>query len=115
MPLCQFLRRLLHRLRVSGHSESSSTDKTQVQTIPRDIAGVGNMGSNAFIGGEGGEGEGPKLHIDPEARRKIGNICGGTGGAGGVGVDVGGKGGVGKGPVISALRRNKALNKQTEA
>ncbi|KAJ6610769.1 hypothetical protein B0H10DRAFT_2058953 [Mycena sp. CBHHK59/15] len=71
--------------------------------------GLGGTGGNARIGGEGGDGEGPKLDMSPEEHWKIGNISGGTGGTGGIGVDVGGKGGTGKAPVISVLRRNRAL------
>ncbi|KAJ7835793.1 hypothetical protein B0H13DRAFT_2107796 [Mycena leptocephala] len=44
------------------------------------------------------KGGGPQIDLDP--RLKFRHISGGTGGAGGVGVDVGGTGGSGEGPVI---------------
>jgi hypothetical protein len=34
------------------------------------------MGGYARIGGEGGEGEGPQLEMDPDERYRIGNISG---------------------------------------
>ncbi|KAJ7133974.1 hypothetical protein C8R43DRAFT_1022106 [Mycena crocata] len=67
--------------------------------------GVGGAGGDAHIGGEGGEGEGPRLDLEYEGRWRIGDISGGTGGTGGMGVDIGGKGGAGRAPMISAVRR----------
>ncbi|KAJ6628405.1 hypothetical protein B0H10DRAFT_1991245 [Mycena sp. CBHHK59/15] len=90
--------------------QSSPPIVTKGQIEMGDITGgLGGTGGNARIGGEGGDGEGPKLDMSPEEHWKIGNISGGTGGTGGIGVDVGGKGGTGKAPVISVLRRNRAL------
>ncbi|KAF8146029.1 hypothetical protein K438DRAFT_1944826 [Mycena galopus ATCC 62051] len=80
-----------------------------VSNVMGDIAGgVGVTGSQGHIGGEGGEGSGPQLNMDPDAHYQIGHVSGGTGGTGGVGVEVGGKGGTGKGPVIS-MRRSRVL------
>ncbi|KAJ6511816.1 hypothetical protein DFH09DRAFT_1197610 [Mycena vulgaris] len=72
------------------------------QTDMGDIAGrLGAAGvSGLDIGGEGGEGNGPKVEISCQT----GNISGGTGGTGGTG-KVGGKGGTGKAPVLK-LGRN---------
>ncbi|KAF7373285.1 hypothetical protein MSAN_00537500 [Mycena sanguinolenta] len=67
--------------------------------------GSGGIGNDGRIGDKGGEGAGPQLHMNPDERWKIGNICGGLGGNGGNGVERGGKGGVGKGPAIK-LRRS---------
>ncbi|KAJ7873100.1 hypothetical protein B0H14DRAFT_2569930 [Mycena olivaceomarginata] len=90
-----------------------------------DVTGeIGGTGGTAHIGGEGGEGGGPQLDLDPNERYRISNVsseylhhdlgsnrclqpAGGTGGIGGVGVEVGGKGGTGMGPVISTLRRGR--------
>ncbi|KAJ7266818.1 hypothetical protein C8J57DRAFT_1329109 [Mycena rebaudengoi] len=69
--------------------------------------GVGDMGDDARIGGQGGDGEGPQLEIAPENNWKIGSISGGAGGPGGKGIEIGGKGGTGKAPVISSLRRSR--------
>ncbi|KAF7373279.1 hypothetical protein MSAN_00536900 [Mycena sanguinolenta] len=71
-----------------------------------DVAGnTGISGGNAYIGGGGGEGEGPQLDMNPDERYKFGKISGGTGGTGGNGVERGGKGGTGKGPLIKMRRR----------
>ncbi|KAF8144984.1 hypothetical protein K438DRAFT_2028935 [Mycena galopus ATCC 62051] len=78
-------------------------------TVMGDITGgVGAVGGPGAVGGEGDEGGGPQLEMDPDKRYQIGNVSGGKGGAGGVGVEVGGKGGTGKGPVIS-MRRSRVL------
>ncbi|KAF7331210.1 hypothetical protein MSAN_02439800 [Mycena sanguinolenta] len=62
---------------------------------------TGIIGSTAYIGGEGGEGAGPQLDVDPDEPRKFRKIAGGTGGNG---VERGGKGGTGKGPLINMRR-----------
>ncbi|KAF7350088.1 hypothetical protein MVEN_01310700 [Mycena venus] len=70
----------LERLRLQ---ESSSYE---AQIVLGDITGgYGGPGGKALMGGEGGDGEGPKLAMDADERFKIGNISGGTGGAGGGG------------------------------
>ncbi|KAJ7932225.1 hypothetical protein B0H13DRAFT_1857062 [Mycena leptocephala] len=111
----------------SQNSDSTDTSNKMsseiaAQMVLGDITGGwGGTGGEARIGGDGGEGEGPKLYIDPDQPRKFRNIsgehllsypsrclhpAGGTGGTGGVGVEVGGTGGTGRGPVISVLRRS---------
>jgi len=65
--------------------------------------GSGGKGEDGHIGGEGGDGEGPRVQMSPGEFSRLGNISGGTGGAGGNGVDgngvdVGGKGATGKAP-----------------
>ena len=94
------------------------------------VGGLGSPGANARIGGQGGDGEGPKLDMKPDERWKVGNISGkylhsyssrclhlvgGTGGSGGIGAEVGGKGGTGKAPVISVLRRSRVLVAEPQA
>ncbi|KAJ7266812.1 hypothetical protein C8J57DRAFT_377509 [Mycena rebaudengoi] len=69
--------------------------------------GVGGMGGDARIGGQGGDGEGPLLEIASEDNWKIRSISGGIGGPGGKGIEIGGKGGTGKAPMISSLRRSR--------
>ncbi|KAJ6595055.1 hypothetical protein DFH09DRAFT_1357814 [Mycena vulgaris] len=71
--------------------------------------GLGGTGGSARIGGEGGDGEGPKLEMGSDERLKTGNISGGTGGAGGVGVEAGGQGGMGGAPVIALSHGNPAF------
>ncbi|KAJ7449999.1 hypothetical protein B0H11DRAFT_2078002 [Mycena galericulata] len=88
---------------------SSQPMKRRPEVGMRDITGgFGGTGAYARFGGEGGEGEGPRLDIEHGENLKFGKISGGTGGAGGAGVEVGGKGGTGKGPVI-VFRRNTIL------
>jgi hypothetical protein len=87
------------------------------------VGGIGGTGSTAHTGGEGGKGQGPRLDLDPNEDYRIGNIsgdhpfcytsccsqaAGGTGGAGGIGIEIGGKGGTGEGPVIINVGRNRS-------
>ncbi|KAF7373280.1 hypothetical protein MSAN_00537000 [Mycena sanguinolenta] len=65
---------------------------------------TGIIGGTAYIGGEGGEGAGPQLDMNPDERCRFGKISGGTGGPGGNGVERGGKGGTGKAPLINMRR-----------
>jgi len=96
--------------------KSQEFSPSEIQIVLGDVTGgLGSPGCNALVGGEGGEGEGPKLDINPDERRKVCNISGGTGGTGGVGVEVGGKGGTGKAPVISVLRRSRVLVAEPQA
>ncbi|KAJ7131566.1 hypothetical protein C8R43DRAFT_957062 [Mycena crocata] len=66
--------------------------------------GVGGTGGKAWIGGEGGDGEGPRVEMRPGEHWKVEKISGGTGGGGGMGIDTGGKGGTGKAPELGVRR-----------
>ncbi|KAF7331202.1 hypothetical protein MSAN_02438900 [Mycena sanguinolenta] len=56
----------------------------ETATALGDISGgSGGIGNDGRIGDKGGEGTGPQLHMNPDERWKIGNICGGLGGNGG--------------------------------
>ncbi|KAJ7325555.1 hypothetical protein DFH08DRAFT_886877 [Mycena albidolilacea] len=82
----------------------------EIEIILGDVTGgIGGTGGKSRIGGEGGEGSGPQLEMDPDERYRIGKISGGTGGTGGKGSQVGGRGGTGMAPVITILRRNRPL------
>ncbi|KAJ6493313.1 hypothetical protein C8R45DRAFT_928085 [Mycena sanguinolenta] len=61
--------------------------------------GFGGPGGSVHTGGEGGEGEGPRLERDLALNSR--NASGGTGGIGETGTNIGGKGGNGEGPVIT--------------
>ncbi|KAJ6537366.1 hypothetical protein DFH09DRAFT_1178067 [Mycena vulgaris] len=76
--------------------------------------GLGSARGSARIGGEGGEGKGPKVEMSPEEHWKMGNIYGGTGGTGEEGVEVGGKRGTSKAPVIRVLRTAPAVTPNKE-
>ncbi|KAJ7932047.1 hypothetical protein B0H13DRAFT_1857463 [Mycena leptocephala] len=70
--------------------------------VPTESMGIitgefGSNGDNARIGGNGGDGEGPKLDIDANAHGE--NISGGFGGNGG-NAHIGGDGGDGEGPKV---------------
>ncbi|KAK7012899.1 hypothetical protein R3P38DRAFT_3011457 [Favolaschia claudopus] len=68
--------------------------------------GSGGMGSSGTpIGGEGEDGEGPHLSLEPDGMVTY-SVSGGSGGQGGAGTEVGGKGGTGKAPVI-IMRRGR--------
>ncbi|KAF7356391.1 hypothetical protein MVEN_00971700 [Mycena venus] len=75
----------------------------QIPSHRRDSDTLALLNSRHVEGGEGGEGDGPQLDLPVGIH--IGNITiyGGTGGAGGRGVEVGGTGGPGHGPVISTM------------
>ncbi|KAJ7873138.1 hypothetical protein B0H14DRAFT_3860236 [Mycena olivaceomarginata] len=90
------VRKSLREIERSKLQESPSPEPPIV--LGNVTGGVGGRGGYARIGGEGGEGEGPQLEMDPDERYRIGNISGGTGGPAGEGIEVGGKGGRGKGP-----------------
>ncbi|KAJ7664223.1 hypothetical protein B0H17DRAFT_1092207 [Mycena rosella] len=103
----------LHDLERSKHPYDSSTPNIpQGRIEPADITGgFGAMGQGGgLIGGEGGEGEGPWVKMDPDGHQRIGNISGGAGGTGGTGIDIGGQGGTGKAPVI--IRKKRELQRQ---
>ncbi|KAK7012900.1 hypothetical protein R3P38DRAFT_3278764 [Favolaschia claudopus] len=71
--------------------------------------GSGGMGgSGTRTGGEGGDGEGPHLSLEPDGMVTY-SVSGGTGGQGGEGTEVGGKGGTGKAPVIIMRRGTFAI------
>ncbi|KAJ7154888.1 hypothetical protein C8R43DRAFT_1000642 [Mycena crocata] len=74
--------------------------------------GTGGTGGYAVVGGEGGDGEGPRIIIGTDERWYFGNISGGTGGTGGVGIHVGGRGGTGRAPVISVVRGSRYRRSQ---
>ncbi|KAJ7743394.1 hypothetical protein B0H16DRAFT_1561645, partial [Mycena metata] len=87
--------------------QQQSKFQFELGNITGGLGGAG--GSGLRIGGQGGDGEGPKVNLDAECRWKMGDISGGTGGPGGDGVEVGGQGGVGRGPVVSMLNRKVVL------
>ncbi|KAF7373290.1 hypothetical protein MSAN_00538000 [Mycena sanguinolenta] len=98
-------------LRKVERLKTSELSKSGTQDVLGDVTGgLGDAGSSAHIGSQGGEGEGPQLNMDPAHRLKIGKVSGGIGGAGGAGVDVGGKGGTGKGPVIRLRRSRETMS-----
>ncbi|KAJ7504850.1 hypothetical protein B0H11DRAFT_1979621 [Mycena galericulata] len=82
-----------------------------INEIGNITGGVGEIGGNARIGGQGGEVEGPELEFSPQdlCRWRIGSISGGTGGGGGAGIDIGGNGGTGRAPVITFTQRAKGV------
>ncbi|KAJ7839494.1 hypothetical protein B0H13DRAFT_2102185 [Mycena leptocephala] len=92
-----------------GPQLEMDSDKHYITILGDVTGGIGGTGGESRIGGEGGEGRGPQLEIDPDEGYRIGKISGGTGGTGGHGFEVGGNGGMGMAPVITILRRNRPL------
>ncbi|KAJ6476315.1 hypothetical protein C8R45DRAFT_376697 [Mycena sanguinolenta] len=98
-------------LREVERLKTSKLLTSRTRNVRGDVTGgLGGAGSSARIGGQGGEGGGPQLNVDPAHRLQIGNVSGGIGGTGGVVVEVGGKGGTGKGPVIRLRRSRETMS-----
>ncbi|KAK7048581.1 hypothetical protein R3P38DRAFT_2870268 [Favolaschia claudopus] len=86
--------------------EKSKTADPSSSELRRGFGGMGGPGTHT--GGEGGDGEGPRLSLDLDGMGGY-SVSGGTGGQGGAGNQVGGKGGTGKAPVIN-LRRSTLIS-----